>query len=566
MLFHVLDIAVLVAEYLDIGEIARLSRANKALSRALQPSLYRVVELGPNLRKGYVDCTDHVVVQQCRKQLANMLTGDVHKFSFISRLTVVDFHAWIEDSAVQDFRALLDKAEVRNLQIVTCKGDLTETHPVWRALYTRIPTFQRLEELCVVGGDARLPSLDSLATLRSLSLSSLFPVHAIPVFPTGLREFNLSSMWLAANEPFPPSVFGLLEKLFLGTSSFLWLAQVGGAFLTYVGSGATAPLRELSLDPFAAWARTRSEEELRRGIVLSYEDIFVLLQSFASAPLTSLTIGSLDLSLPLRQHISLVLEDPSGLRQMPRATFDIRLVALMVDLITKQFPLLEELVFRFTPTAGGWSDPLEQAQVTRLARLIGRLWHLREFTTNILIRQPEDAPRAAYAGGGSPLSSPTAHAKLSTAHLFFTHIPSLERLTLLDELKCAMPAWAPATGDLNAGDHTSWRKVGTDGEGRAELFEYIVGTDLPDGRRYGHAVRAYTHRLFVSVALAPIPFVIYYYGAHIRRNSKFAPGHKPAAVPVPATTSTASVEEEAAAEMDLAQVEERREEREKERR
>ena len=82
-----------------------------------------------------------------------------------------------------------------------------------------------------MGGDARLPSLDSLATLRSLSLSSLFPVHAIPVFPTGLRELNLSSMWLAANEPFPPSVFGHLEKLFLGTSSFLWLAQVGGAFL-----------------------------------------------------------------------------------------------------------------------------------------------------------------------------------------------------------------------------------------------------------------------------------------------------------------------------------------------
>ncbi|GAA5867304.1 hypothetical protein JCM1840_005020 [Sporobolomyces johnsonii] len=34
---------------------------------------------------------------------------------------------------------------------------------------------------------------------------------------------------------------------------------------------------------------------------------------------------------------------------------------------------------------------------------------------------------------------------------------------------------------------------------------------------------------FLSLALAPIPFIFYYYGARIRANSTFAPGHKPAA-------------------------------------
>ncbi|GAA5921435.1 hypothetical protein JCM3775_003047 [Rhodotorula graminis] len=76
---------------------------------------------------------------------------------------------------------------------------------------------------------------------------------------------------------------------------------------------------------------------------------------------------------------------------------------------------------------------------------------------------------------------------------------------------------------------------------------------------------------FVSLALAPIPFVFYYYGAHIRRNSTFAPGHKPAA-PAAAAESTGGLsreltrqEVEAAevASLDLRQVESRVEQREK---
>ncbi|BGP30492.1 hypothetical protein JCM10296v2_002247 [Rhodotorula toruloides] len=42
---------------------------------------------------------------------------------------------------------------------------------------------------------------------------------------------------------------------------------------------------------------------------------------------------------------------------------------------------------------------------------------------------------------------------------------------------------------------------------------------------------------FVALALAPIPFVFYIYGARIRQNSSFAPGHKPVA-PVPAPAKT----------------------------
>lgn len=34
---------------------------------------------------------------------------------------------------------------------------------------------------------------------------------------------------------------------------------------------------------------------------------------------------------------------------------------------------------------------------------------------------------------------------------------------------------------------------------------------------------------FIALLLAPIPFVFYIYGARIRQNSSFAPGHKPAA-------------------------------------
>jgi len=79
---------------------------------------------------------------------------------------------------------------------------------------------------------------------------------------------------------------------------------------------------------------------------------------------------------------------------------------------------------------------------------------------------------------------------------------------------------------------------------------------------------------FVSLALAPIPFVFYYYGAHIRRNSTFAPGHKPAA-PAPAAAATETsgtlsreltrqeVEAAEVASLDLRQVESRVEQREK---
>ncbi|GAA5855824.1 hypothetical protein JCM8547_000375 [Rhodosporidiobolus lusitaniae] len=86
---------------------------------------------------------------------------------------------------------------------------------------------------------------------------------------------------------------------------------------------------------------------------------------------------------------------------------------------------------------------------------------------------------------------------------------------------------------------------------------------------------------FVALALAPIPFVFYYYGARIRQNSTFAPGHKPAApaapaaLPAPATASPSTLhrklsrrEEEAEeiANLDLALTESRRQERENERR
>lgn len=80
---------------------------------------------------------------------------------------------------------------------------------------------------------------------------------------------------------------------------------------------------------------------------------------------------------------------------------------------------------------------------------------------------------------------------------------------------------------------------------------------------------------FIALALMPIPFVFYKYGAYIRRNSTFAPGHKPAAAaPAPAakpegegelTRELTRQEVEAAeiASMDLAQVESRTEQREK---
>ncbi|GJN87183.1 hypothetical protein Rhopal_000128-T1 [Rhodotorula paludigena] len=80
---------------------------------------------------------------------------------------------------------------------------------------------------------------------------------------------------------------------------------------------------------------------------------------------------------------------------------------------------------------------------------------------------------------------------------------------------------------------------------------------------------------FVALLLAPVPFLFYRYGAYIRRNSSFAPGHKPAApAPAPAKAGEAlerplTREEEEAADvqqLDLAQVESRREERERERR
>ncbi|GAA5823747.1 hypothetical protein JCM3770_005548, partial [Rhodotorula araucariae] len=67
----------------------------------------------------------------------------------------------------------------------------------------------------------------------------------------------------------------------------------------------------------------------------------------------------------------------------------------------------------------------------------------------------------------------------------------------------------------------------------------------------------------ISLVLAPIPFVFYYYGAHIRRNSTFAPGHRPAA---PAAATTPSVEADAAEELDLGEAEDHSEERQKERR
>ncbi|GAA5887424.1 hypothetical protein JCM6882_002524 [Rhodosporidiobolus microsporus] len=90
---------------------------------------------------------------------------------------------------------------------------------------------------------------------------------------------------------------------------------------------------------------------------------------------------------------------------------------------------------------------------------------------------------------------------------------------------------------------------------------------------------------FIALALAPIPFVFFYYGARIRANSTFAPGHKPAA-PAPAAapatsaptgvaagTTAASIhrvisrqeaEAEEVANLDLAQVVSRKSEREKE--
>ncbi|GAA5834016.1 hypothetical protein JCM11251_003593 [Rhodosporidiobolus azoricus] len=83
---------------------------------------------------------------------------------------------------------------------------------------------------------------------------------------------------------------------------------------------------------------------------------------------------------------------------------------------------------------------------------------------------------------------------------------------------------------------------------------------------------------FIALALAPIPFVFYYYGARIRASSTFAPGHKPAAAPAasapaPTNNSTSTLnrvisrqeaEAEDIANLDLAQVVSRKSEREKE--
>ncbi|GAA6051665.1 hypothetical protein JCM3770_001219 [Rhodotorula araucariae] len=180
---------------------------------------------------------------------------------------------------------------------------------------------------------------------------------------------------------------------------------------------------------------------IRTGFVLTVEDLSLFLQCFAPAPITSLTIGSFDTTLHRRDDFWQIMDHPHLLPQERPATVSRIDAIFALVVLVAQFSLLEQLVVRFCPIVEGWADPLDEAQLTRSA--------------------------PSYAGGGAPSSSPTALAKLQTARLFFAYLPALEALTLLDEVKYAVPAWVPATGDLNAGgDHTSWRKVGIDAAGR----------------------------------------------------------------------------------------------------
>ncbi|GAA5932784.1 hypothetical protein JCM1841_006402 [Sporobolomyces salmonicolor] len=81
---------------------------------------------------------------------------------------------------------------------------------------------------------------------------------------------------------------------------------------------------------------------------------------------------------------------------------------------------------------------------------------------------------------------------------------------------------------------------------------------------------------FLSLALAPIPFIFYYYGARIRAHSTFAPGHKPAAAAAAAPASQPQLERQPTiqekleanevAALDLAQTVNREEEIAKEQR
>lgn len=83
---------------------------------------------------------------------------------------------------------------------------------------------------------------------------------------------------------------------------------------------------------------------------------------------------------------------------------------------------------------------------------------------------------------------------------------------------------------------------------------------------------------FITLAMAPIPFVFYRYGPQIRARSTFAPQHKPTPAPAPAapessapgstvvsrtasrTFSREDIEREDVENMDLRQTESRREE------
>ncbi|GAA6037259.1 hypothetical protein JCM8097_008648 [Rhodosporidiobolus ruineniae] len=456
MLGRVPELSLIVADSLDTPSLASLSLVSRTLHKLVQPVLYRHVNLSVGNPWGDNDGEKaHELSGRVQDKVESLLAGNEDRLKLVKRLTVVGCGWSDSEEGLKKLDELLRKVKVEELDLLHCpihKPKLDPWSPLWHALAAQ----PQIHTLRIVGNPAPLQPYggEGGVYLPQSWYNSVFDLHKFAQHsPTSLRSLSLSSLWFSSEDededqdgdegedeakpsPFPSTVFTGLEELLLEDLTSDFLEAVAVSFKACSKSNSALPLRAVTLDSHMQCDAASSYNPVKA-------DLLDFLTAFSAAPhLSSLAIGSTGSAS--HRGIAQMLVMSSGVPfGMPiAAVFDAEDVRELASTVASELTGLTELTLRLNPRAEGWYEKLAEEDLIEFAQTVGTMPNLRRFTTNAILPLPAASSAADEDAKPAP---PSATHLDRTAQLLLAPLPTLDSLTLADELEVVQDSFDETT-------------------------------------------------------------------------------------------------------------------------
>ncbi|GAA5924566.1 hypothetical protein JCM10213_004612 [Rhodosporidiobolus nylandii] len=400
MLDRVPELALAVADWLDLPTLAHLSLVNRTLNKLSRARLYAHVDLSGGGQDPWSQ-DEQEQGEKIEAKADSLLEGDEARLKLVKRLTIVG-NAWTTS-----------KAGMGKVEKLTQKMWLAEIVFMHRKTPVEDDELERWQTL-----DAILASQHSSA----LALRGKPRPCSVGAAPHGIR-FQMLGACPRTSLSIPSLASYLqpnlrLERLELVDLDYPLVKQIAKSFKAFVAiSSDPPPLRSLKLDLFP-----ESEAGTKSFSVFCDRFLRILATFSRASGLTSLQIGSTGLKhkgLPLMVGSASLVPLGFQLGPLLDAADALRVAGAVAD----GYPELESLVLRLDPRMDGWFRRMQADEVADFAQALSSLKHLRRFESNILLPSDDMA---------EPPSSPSAADLEAVARLFVLSIPSIEAISLVD--------------------------------------------------------------------------------------------------------------------------------------